>query len=228
MLIRQCRYARWFYAALPFVPGRDALGLQGYWSPFDQEFYWKRQFHRGAPLSDGTRLRRSIGPQRSRSVCAVQVRPLSHNSFITAGRSAHFPAPAPRTRIRAPSGAAPPRRTSSAPHVQKQIRAARQRALGAEAALAPRSRQSAPWAACRGLIPGLLMCWVPWSQGKMQGISPIQPLCARICLENIWETSSFETNSLRGRAGNYFARAGNFSTGAGNLARNRSKWRSSS
>jgi hypothetical protein len=50
---------------------------------------------------------------------------------------------------------------------------------------------------------------VPWSQGKTQGISSIQPLFTKIRLENACESSGFAANSLRGRAGNYFAHAGN-------------------
>jgi hypothetical protein len=50
---------------------------------------------------------------------------------------------------------------------------------------------------------------IPWSQGKMQGILPIQLLFAKIRLENISGSSVFEMNSLRDLAGNYFARAGN-------------------
>jgi hypothetical protein len=64
-------------------------------------------------------------------------------------------------------------------------------------------------------------CQVPWSQGKTQGISPIQPLFAKISLENACESSGFTTNSLRGPAGNYFAHAGNYFVvwaGAGNSA----------
>jgi len=44
----------------------------------------------------------------------------------------------------------------------------------------------------------------------MQGISSNQPFFAKICLENICEFSRLRMNSLRGRAGNFFARAGNF------------------
>jgi hypothetical protein len=74
------------------------------------------------------------------------------------------------------------------------------------------------------IITGLLMCKVPWSQGKMQGISPIQPLFAKIRLENFCESSSFETNSKQG-AGNYLREQGINSglwTGAGNCPQNRS------
>ena len=38
---------------------------------------------------------------------------------------------------------------------------------------------SASLAACRGQIHGLPTCRIPWRQGKMQGISPIQPLFAK-------------------------------------------------
>jgi hypothetical protein len=72
----------------------------------------------------------------------------------------------------------------------------------------------------------LLADRIPWSQGKMQGISLIPPLFAKI--------SKTSANSavcagipyaIRDVAGNYFARAGNpFGplAGAGNVAQNRS------
>jgi hypothetical protein len=53
----------------------------------------------------------------------------------------------------------------------------------------------------------------------MQGISPIQPLFAKIGLENICEPSNFETNSLRGEQGIILPLQGinsGFWTGAGN------------
>jgi hypothetical protein len=78
--------------------------------------------------------------------------------------------------------------------------------------------------ACRGSIPDLLTRQVPWSQGKVQGISPIQPLFTKISLENANEYSGF-ANYPRGPAGNYFAHAGNyfvFWAGAGNSAQKRS------
>jgi hypothetical protein len=65
-------------------------------------------------------------------------------------------------------------------------------------------------------------CQIPWWQGKMQGISPIQPLFAKIGLENTCKYNSVRDNSLCDRAGNFFARAGNYSafwTGAGNLGK---------
>jgi hypothetical protein len=37
---------------------------------------------------------------------------------------------------------------------------------------------------------------IPWSQGKMQGISPIQPFFAKIRLENTCECNGLQTNSL--------------------------------
>src|SRR5271170_5887194 len=52
---------------------------------------------------------------------------------------------------------------------------------------------------------GSVPCW----QAKTQGLSPIQPLFAKIGLENFREFSHLRVNSLRGRAGNLFARAGN-------------------
>jgi hypothetical protein len=78
------------------------------------------------------------------------------------------------------------------------------------------------------------MCSVPWSQGKMQGIWPIQPLFAKIRLENICESSSFETNSLRGYAdeqGNILREQeinSGFWTGAGNSPQKRSACRDAS
>jgi hypothetical protein len=56
----------------------------------------------------------------------------------------------------------------------------------------------------------------------MQGISPIQPLIAKIRLENICEFMDLQMNSLRDGAANYFAHSGNFLAGAGNWAGNRS------
>jgi hypothetical protein len=61
----------------------------------------------------------------------------------------------------------------------------------------------------RELIHDLLMCRIPWWQGKMQGISPVRPFSAEIRLENICEFSDLRMNSLCDRAGNSFARAGN-------------------
>jgi hypothetical protein len=56
----------------------------------------------------------------------------------------------------------------------------------------------------------------------MQGISPIQPLLAKIRLENTCKYNSVRENSLCGRAGNFFARVQGISSalwaGAGNLA----------
>jgi hypothetical protein len=56
----------------------------------------------------------------------------------------------------------------------------------------------------------------------MQGISPIQPLFTKIRLENIGKYSSLRENSLRRRAGTFFARAGNQFARAGNFAQKRS------
>src|ERR1700677_1510675 len=42
-----------------------------------------------------------------------------------------------------------------------------------------------PWRLARGRIHELPTCRIPWWQGKMQGISPIQPLFAKIYRENI-------------------------------------------
>jgi hypothetical protein len=61
---------------------------------------------------------------------------------------------------------------------------------------------------------------IPWSQGKMQGISPIQPFLAKIRLENTCECNGLQTNSLRIGAGNYLHEQGinsAFPIGAGNL-----------
>src|SRR5271170_4138410 len=62
---------------------------------------------------------------------------------------------------------------------------------------------------------GSVPCW----QGKTQGISPIQPLFAKIGLENFREFSHLRVNSLRGRAANLFGRAGNLFARAGNSFR---------
>jgi hypothetical protein len=61
----------------------------------------------------------------------------------------------------------------------------------------------------RGLIHGIMTARIPWSQRKMQGISPNQPFFVKIYLENICEFSSLRMNSLRKQAGNFFASAGN-------------------
>src|SRR5579863_8524279 len=50
----------------------------------------------------------------------------------------------------------------------------------------------------------LLACVIPWWQGKMQGISPIQPFSSNIRLENICKFSRLRENSLRSRARNSF------------------------
>src|SRR5271169_5933016 len=50
---------------------------------------------------------------------------------------------------------------------------------------------------------------IPWSQGKRQGISPIQRFFAKIRLENLCEFRCLRMNSLRRRAGNFLASAGN-------------------
>ena len=68
--------------------------------------------------------------------------------------------------------------------------------------MAPIPRQSAAWRLAEDLVHSFLMCLIPWWQGKMQGISPIQPSFAKVRLENIREFSSLQLNSLRGRAGN--------------------------
>jgi hypothetical protein len=62
-------------------------------------------------------------------------------------------------------------------------------------------RQSAPCRLDENLIPSLLMCRIPCWQGKMQGISSIQPFFARIRLENKRKISSLPLNSLRAEQG---------------------------
>src|SRR5271154_766711 len=78
-------------------------------------------------------------------------------------------------------------------------------------------------AAARGLIHGLLPCRIPWWQGKMQGILPIQPLFSKTHRKNICEFSNLRANSLLGRAG-YFLPAQGINSreqgSAGNFARN--------
>src|SRR5271163_3622447 len=71
----------------------------------------------------------------------------------------------------------------------------------------------------------LLKARIPWPQGKTQGIYPIPPFLAKICLENGCEFSGLRVNSYTYRAGNFFASAGNYSRGqgmAGNFAQDRS------
>jgi hypothetical protein len=61
-------------------------------------------------------------------------------------------------------------------------------------------------------------CW----QGKMQGISPIQPLFAEIRVENLFELSYLRENSLCRQQGIISREQGitsALSSGAGNLAR---------
>jgi hypothetical protein len=70
-------------------------------------------------------------------------------------------------------------------------------------------RPATTWPFQRDHFHGLPMCRIPWSQGKMQGISPIQPFFANIRLESICEFSYLRDNSLSRRAGNFFASAGN-------------------
>jgi hypothetical protein len=54
----------------------------------------------------------------------------------------------------------------------------------------PRSRQSAPRRLAAGRFYRILKARIPWLQGKMQGISPIQPFFAKIRLKNICEFSN--------------------------------------
>ena len=51
------------------------------------------------------------------------------------------------------------------------------------------------WGTPPGLIHGLMTARIPWSQRKMQGISPIQPPFAKIRLENISEFRCLRMNS---------------------------------
>ena len=62
-------------------------------------------------------------------------------------------------------------------------------------------------------VHSLLMCLIPWWRGTMQEFRQIQPIFAKIRLENIREFSRLQLNSLRGRARNQFARAGNLPDG---------------
>jgi hypothetical protein len=67
------------------------------------------------------------------------------------------------------------------------------------------------------------MARIPCWQGKMQGISPIQPLFAKFRRENVCYFSSLRENSLRSEQGIFSRPQGinsALSTGAGNLARN--------
>ena len=54
----------------------------------------------------------------------------------------------------------------------------------------PRSRQSAPRRLAAGRFYRILKARIPWWQGKMQGISPIQPFVAKMRLKNICEFSN--------------------------------------
>ena len=68
----------------------------------------------------------------------------------------------------------------------------------------------------RGLIHGLMTARIPWSQGKMQGISRIQPSLANIRLENISEFRCLRMNSLRRRSREFFCQRREFFCRAGN------------
>ncbi|HEY3720252.1 MAG TPA: hypothetical protein VGL41_08940 [Roseiarcus sp.] len=63
-------------------------------------------------------------------------------------------------------------------------------------------------------------CW----QGKMQGISPIHPFFAKICLKNLRKSNPLRVNSLREEQGIILREQGivfRLSTGAGKSARSR-------
>src|SRR5271170_4294368 len=62
----------------------------------------------------------------------------------------------------------------------------------------PRSRQSAPRRPAAGRFYSILKAIIPWWQGKMQGISPIQPFFAKIRLKNICEFSNLRDEFVIG------------------------------
>ena len=68
----------------------------------------------------------------------------------------------------------------------------------------------------RGLIHGLMTARIPWSQGKMQGISRNQPSFANIRLENISEFRCLRMNSLRRQSREFFCQRREFFCRAGN------------
>ena len=75
----------------------------------------------------------------------------------------------------------------------------------------------------RGLIYGLVMAMVPWSQGKMQGISRNQPSFAKIRLESISEFRCLRTNSLLDQSREFFCQRRELIRRAGNEQGIRSK-----
>ena len=68
----------------------------------------------------------------------------------------------------------------------------------------------------RGLIHGLMTARIPWSQGKMQGISRNQPSFAKIRLENISEFRCLRMNSLRRQSREFFCQRRELIRRAGN------------
>ena len=68
----------------------------------------------------------------------------------------------------------------------------------------------------RGLINALMTARIPWSQGKMQGISRNQPLFAKILLENIREFSRLRMNSLLEQSREFFCQRREIIRRAGN------------
>ena len=67
-----------------------------------------------------------------------------------------------------------------------------------------------------GLIHGLMTARIPWWQGKMQGISRIQPFFANIRIENISEFRYLRMNSLRRQSREFFCQRREFFCRAGN------------
>ena len=110
------------------------------------------------------------------------------------------------------AGPSPRRGPADRPDLRRRLRGVEE--AGARAQM--RVFRACPASATIGLLGGLprvtvpQTCQIPWSQGKTQGISPIQLLFTKNCPENNYKFSSLRANSLRDNAGNYFARAGNF------------------
>jgi hypothetical protein len=68
----------------------------------------------------------------------------------------------------------------------------------------------------RGLIHGLMTARIPWSQGKMQGISRNQLSFAKIRPETISEFRCLRMNSLRRQSREFFCQGRQFFRRAGN------------
>src|SRR5271163_2433296 len=68
----------------------------------------------------------------------------------------------------------------------------------------------------------LLKARIPWPQGKTQGIYPIPPFLAKICLENGCEFSGLRVNSLHLQGREFFCQRRELFARAGNFAQDRS------